>query len=206
MKCQPPCWYCKALCEQCMKAPTNQEFQIYCSEICKNVALLYSYSPIFQIVTQANRATDAIELPSNFIIRDFGFDSGNCLIQIPERHQCLLHVNGSNGRTVILVAAPSQTEELYVITITPLQAGQGAEPQEKNTHTNVQKQLFEVISVTRQRDKLTVGESLKSHHIDSSLKKELQHELDGHLIEEVYRRGFESLESLLQWTKQRRYC
>ena len=207
LKCRPPCWYCEALCQQCMKAPVDKDLEIYCSKDCKNLTLLYSYPPVFYIVAQANRATVAIELPNNFVISNFGFHSGYCLIQIPQNHQCLLHVNGSNGRTFILVAAPSQTEELYVITITLLQAGQGAETQEKDTDTYVQKQTFEAISVTRQIDKLEVGECLiKPHHIDISTKEELQYELNEHLLEEVYRRGFESLESLLQWAKQRRYC
>ena len=164
MKCQPSCWYCDQLCQLCIKAPVHEEFEgIYCSEICKNFSLLFSPFPESQLLAQAKTAI--IKFPCNFITRNFGLDSGYQLIEIPKNHQCLLHVNRSNGKTFILVAAPSQTEELYVIIITLLNNSQGAEMCQKRGC--VQKQLFEAISVTRQMDQLEVGEFLKPHNICS---------------------------------------
>ena len=187
-----------------MKAPVHEEFEeIYCSEICKNFALLCSSTPESQLIAQAN--TSIIELPPTFNIQDFGLNSGYCLIQIPKSHQCLLHINGRNGKTFILVAAPSQTEELYVITITHLDNAQGSQTCEQSTHLYEKKQLFQAVTVTRQMDQLKVGEYLAPHHTYSSTKAQLQHELNEHLFEGLYRRGFESLGSLLQWTEQSRY-
>lgn len=95
-----------------------------------------------------------------------------------------------------------------MIIITLLNNSQGAETCQKRGC--VQKQLFEAISVSRQMDQLEVGEFLKPHNICSSdtyssTKEQLQHELNEHLLAEVKRRGFESLESLLQWAKQSRF-
>ena len=80
----------------------------------------------------------------------------------------------------------------------------------KNTDM-CKKKKFEAISVTRQMNQLKVGEFLKPHDncisdTHSCTKEELQHELNEHLPEEVKRRGFEDLESLLQWAKQSRFA
>ena len=189
-----------------MKEPVHEEFErIYCSEICKNLALLSSPFPESQLFAQTKKAI--VKFPCNFITRNFGLDFGYCLVQIPKSHQCLLHVNRPNGKTFILVAAPSHSEELYVITITLLQTQQGDETCEEC----VEKKMFEAISVTRQINQLKVGEFLKPRDncisdTHSCTKEELQHELNEHLPEEVKRRGFEDLESLLQWAKQSRFA
>ena len=130
-----------------MKEPVCEEFEgIYCDKKCKNFALFSSPFPESQLFAQTNKAI--VKFPCNFITRNFGLDSGYCFIQIQKKkHQCLLHVSRPNGKTFILVAAPSLSEGLYVITITLLQTQQGDETCEE--HGYMQKKKFEAISVTR---------------------------------------------------------
>lgn len=130
-----------------MKEPVCEEFEgIYCDKKCKNLHSSLPLSPNLNFLPKLIKQLLSFHVTLSPEILDLILVIASSKFK-KKKHQCLLHVSRPNGKTFILVAAPSLSEGLYVITITLLQTQQGDETCEE--HGYMQKKKFEAISVTR---------------------------------------------------------
>ena len=108
IKCSPPCWYCKYRCDICLKqtdvtTDINGESIRHCSNTC--LEMLLANPGIIHL------------LPQGFSIRS-SQNCDECLLQLPDSHQAILHVHcdylredGRNGNYLLILCISTKAKD-----------------------------------------------------------------------------------------------